>query len=46
VERVTGFLHSESLECPEVINIDQDPLGKQGTIVKKEDEGFYLEKVP
>jgi len=29
---------------PEVIDIDQDPLGKQGTIVKKTDEEFVLKK--
>ena len=29
---------------PEVIDIDQDPLGKQGTIVKKTEEEFILKK--
>lgn len=29
---------------PEVIDIDQDPLGKAGTIVKKTDEEFILNK--
>jgi hypothetical protein len=27
---------------PEVIAIDQDPLDKRGTIVRKDDEGFIL----
>lgn len=32
----------EVLGGREVIDIDQDLLGKQGTIVKKEDEEFIL----